>query len=824
MIKLSAISYQPSAISGLLTFKFVLFLLVLSSSKFGYAQNMPNAPYKNPKLANDLRVKDLLSRMTLEEKVAQMWCHWESQAPFKIVNAKGEFDEELLAKRAPNGLGQVGRPGEGAGGGALGKGYNAFETATFANKIQKYFVEKTRLGIPVMFHEESLHGNQTKDATAFPTHLALGSTWNEALVTEVYTKIAEEVRLRGGHQVLAPVVDLGRDPRWGRTEETLGEDPYHVSRMSVAEIKAYQGGANVENIPARHVMATLKHFGVHGASEGGLNIAPSFVDERTLREVYFPSFKACVEVGAKSLMPCYNELSGIPAHSNKWLLTDVLRKEWGFKGTVVSDYFAVANLHDDHLIANTSEEAAKWAVEAGVDVETPNFDKYATLVGLVKSGKVAIKTIDEIVTHVLLAKFQMGLFENPYTDADEAKRVVGCAENRKVALKAAQESMVLLKNNKGILPLKKGAYKKIALVGPNADRCILGGYADVPKQTISPLQALKEKAKGQFDIIYAEGVHLTDTGDWFAENNGIKVTDPAINKKNIKLAVEAVRDADIILYFGGANEVIYREGWSMTHSGDRPDIDLYGEQNELILALKALKKPMVGFVFSGPPLACKTLDDNVDALVQCWFLGQETGDAVADLILGNINPSGKLPITIPRSAGHIPAYYSYKPSAKRGYNLAETTPLYPFGHGLSYTTFSYEHLALSHEQLALSHEPSRDSSKLKAHGSKLKAQSSKLITVSVDVTNSGAVEGAEVVQLYIRDVVSSVTRPIKELKDFSKITLKPGEKKTVTFTITPDKLSFYNREMKKVVEPGDFEVMVGTSSMDNQTVKFTITE
>lgn len=775
------------------------------------------APYKNPKLANDVRVKDLLSRMTLEEKVAQMWCHWESQAKVKILNAQGELDEAQLAKRAPNGLGQVARPSEGGGNGALGKGFNAYETAIFANKIQKYFVEKTRLGIPVMFHEESLHGNQSRDATAFPTHLALGSTWNEALLTEVYTHVAEEVRLRGGHQVLAPVVDLGRDPRWGRTEETLGEDPYHVSRMAVAEIKAYQGGANVENIPARHVISTLKHFGVHGASEGGLNIAPSFVDERTLREVYFPSFKACVDVGAKSLMPCYNELSGIPAHSNKWLLNDLLRKEWGFKGTIVSDYFAIANLIDDHQIASNDAEAAKWAVDAGVDVETPNMDKYNSVVDLVKSGKIEIAVINEIVSHVLTAKFQLGLFENPYTDPEEARRVVGSKENRNLALRAAQESMVLLKNTNNILPLKLGKYKKIAIVGPNADRCILGGYADVPKQTITPLQAISSEllalshelplANGSSNLkaqspklIYAEGVHLTDEGNWFSENAATKATDPEVNRKNIKLAIEAVKDADIILYFGGANEVIYREGWSSTHSGDRPDIDLYGEQNELILALAKLKKPMVGFVFSGPPLACKTLDDNTDALVQCWFLGQETGDAVADLIFGKINPSGKLPITIPRSAGHIPAYYSYKPSAKRGYNLAETSPLYPFGHGLSYTTFDYSDLKISSPTI----------------------KNGQNVNVSVDVTNSGAVEGAEVVQLYIRDIVSSVTRPIKELKDFSKINLKPSEKKTVTFTITPDKLSFYNRDMKKIIEPGDFEIMIGTSSMVNQKIKFTI--
>lgn len=774
----------------------------------GESQNKPqptrgNKPivYRNPNLSTEARVNDLLSRMTLEEKVAQMMCHWESQAKNGLFNDKGEYDESLLAKRAPNGLGQVARPSEGTGAG-MGKGLAAFETATLANKIQKYFVEKTRLGIPVMFHEESLHGNQAKDATQFPTHLALGSTWNEALLTDIYTKIAEEVRLRGGHQVLAPVVDLARDPRWGRTEECLGEDPYHVSRLAVAEIKAYQGGTKVDKIPARHVVSTLKHFGVHGASEGGLNIAPSFVDERTMREVYFPSFEACVkEAGALGLMPCYNELSGIPAHSNKWMLTDLLRKEWGFKGVIVSDYFALNDLKEYHHIAKTDEEAAWWAVNAGVDIETPYIAKYKTLVEQVKKGRVSTAQIDAAVKRILTIKFQLGLFENPYTDAEEARRVIGCAENRQLALKAAQEAMVLLKNTNNILPLQKGKYKKVAVVGPNSDRCILGGYADIPKQTITPLQALREKAKGQFEIIYTEGVRLTDKGDWFSENVDIKVTNPEENRLRIKQAIEAVKDADIILYFGGSNEVIFREGWANSHSGDRPDIDLFGEQNELILALKTLKKPMIGFVFTGSPLACKTLDDNTEGLVQCWFLGQETGDAVADLILGNINPSGKLPITIPRSVGHIPAYYSYKPSAKRGYNLAETKPLYAFGHGLSYTTFKYDNLKISNKNI----------------------KNGQNVTVTVDVTNTGSMDGAEVVQLYIRDVLSSVTRPVKELKDFSKIMLKSGEKKTVSFTITPDKLSFYNRNMKKVVEAGEFEVMVGTSSEDNQLIKFEVT-
>jgi beta-glucosidase len=754
-------------------------------------------PYKNANLPTADRVKDLLGRMTLEEKVAQIQCHWETVAAGTITNDKADADYEKLAKFAPNGLGQLARPNELPG----FKSRGPFGTATYANAVQKYFVEKTRLGIPIMFHEESLHGNQAKDATLFPTHLALGSTWNEALLTEIYTAIAEEIRLQGGHQVLAPVVDLARDPRWGRTEECLGEDPYHVSRLAVAEIKAYQGGANVDKIPARHVISTLKHFGVHGASEGGLNVSPSFRDERTVREVYFQSFEACVkQAGVLGLMPCYNELSGVPAHADKWLLTDVLRGEWGFKGVIVSDYDAIKDLVTLHHVAANADDAAVQSINAGVDIETPNAFGFKKMADLIKNGKVSQATLDATVSRVLTTKFQLGLFENPYTDAEEARRVIGSDVNRKLAYKAAAESMVLLKNTNNILPLEKGKYKRIAIVGPNADRCILGGYAGVPKQTISPLEGLKKKFGNDVELIYTEGVRLTDKGDWFSDNKDLKATSHADNAPRIKEAIEKCQNADIILYFGGANEAIFREGWASNHFGDLTSIDLFGDQNELILELKKLNKPMVGFVFSGPPLACNVLNDNTQALVQCWFLGQETGDAVADLIVGNISPSGKLPITIPRSAGHIPAYYSYKPSARRGYAFDDVSPLYPFGHGLAYTSFSYS-------------TPSVSSAKMDKNGS---------VSVSVNVTNTGKREGSEVVQLYIRDVVSSVTRPVKELKDFKKIALKAGETQTVTFTITPDKLSFYSKEMKRIVEAGEFEVMIGTSSAVNQTVKFSV--
>jgi beta-glucosidase len=501
-------------------------------------------------------------------------------------------------------------------------------------------------------------------------------------------------------------------------------------------------------------------------------------------------------------MPCYNELSGIPAHVNEWLLTRLLREEWGFKGTIVSDYFALGDLISLHKVAKNDVEAAQSSVWAGVDVETPNIAKYKTLSEQVKAGKVTISSIDAAVKRILTTKFNLELFENPYTDPEAAKRVIGSDAHRQIALRAAQEAMVLLKNEGNLLPLQKGKYKRIAIVGPNADRCILGGYADKPKQCITPLQALRAKMGSDVEFIYAEGVRLTDSGDWFSDNDKTKPTNRTDNLPRMQEAIEKCQKADVILYFGGANEAIFREGWGTNHFGDLPSIDLFGDQNELILELKKLNKPMAGFVFSGPPLACNVLNDNVLSLVHCGYLGQETGDAVADLILGKVNPSGKLSMTIPRSVGHIPAYYAYKPSARRGLMFGDVSPLYPFGHGLSYTQFKFSAPTVSATQITKNQH----------------------VTVRVSVTNVGNQDGAEVVQLYLRDVVSSVTRPVKELKDFKKITLKAGETQTVNFVITPDKLSFYDRSMKKVVEAGAFEIMVGNSSENVQKISFEVTE
>ena len=766
-------------------FLFGTFLLVHSQG---------NPLYKNPHAQVDSRVKDLLSRMTLAEKIAQTQCMWGDKK--LLADSAGNFSLSSALSVIPDGLGQIARPNDGL---TLERSLSPKETAILVNTIQKYFVEKTRLGIPVMFHEESLHGNQAKDATNFPSPLGLASTWNPGLISEIFTSVAAEVRARGGHQVLAPVVDLGRDPRWGRTEETLGEDPFLVSKLAVAEVKAYQGTGDV--IDRNHVVATLKHFGVHGMPEGGVNVAPSFVDERTLREVYFPSFKASVKEGnVLGVMPCYNELSGIPAHMNKKLLTDVLRNDWGFKGIIVSDYGAVTDLKSIHKVALTDGDAALKSITAGVDIETPNREAYKTLDSLVKSGKLSEAIIDSAVSRILTIKFKLGLFENPYTYPNLADTLIGSTKNREIALKAAREAMVLLKNESDILPLKMDKIKTLAVIGPNADRCILGGYSNEPRQKITPLEGIKKAVGEKIKVLYCEGCKITEKGDWIA--NEVVLADKSKNLEMIREAVNVAKNADAVVLCVGGNDATSREAWSLAHLGDLVNLDLMGEQDDLIRELKNTGKPIVAFVFSGPPLTFRNLNELVPAIVQCWYLGQETGTAVTEVLFGKCNPSGKLPITIPRSVGHIPSYYNYKPSARRGYQFTDIKPLYPFGHGLSYTTFEYKNLTVS----------------------KNKIYKNELAEVCVDIINTGKAEGAETVQLYIRDVVSSVTRPVKELKGFEKIFLKPGEMKRVTFTITPEMLSFYNINMQYIVEPGNFDLMVGGSSEDLQKINLEVVE
>ena len=755
-------------------------------------------PYRNPKLPAERRVRDLLSRMTLEEKAAQMVCVWRER-PNTMLNEDGEFDaaKAKAAYKKGNGVGQVARPSD------AGKGKNARQMAELTNTIQRFFLENSRLGIPVMFHEECLHGHWAIDGTSFPQPIALAGTFNPALVERLFSMTAEEARVRGAHHVLTPVVDVVRDPRWGRCEETYGEDPYLVSRMGTAAVRGFQGDLSFHN--RQHVIATLKHFAGHGQPESGMNCAPANVSERVLREVFFLPFKEVLtKAGAISVMASYNEIDGVPSHANKWLLRDVLRKEWGFKGFIISDYWALWELSykpdtHGHFVAADKKESARLAVEAGVNLEAPDPDIYLNLVELVKKRVLKESQLDELVAPLLYWKFKFGLFEDPYVDPDAADRIVSSVANREIALEGAREAITLLKNENSLVPLNLEKLKTIAVIGPNANRGLLGGYSGVPRYNVTVLDGIKERVGNRAKVLYSEGCKITVGGSW--GDDAVVPSDPEEDRRQIAEAVEVAKQADVVVLAIGGNEQTSREAWARTHMGDRTSLDLIGRQEELVQAMLATGRPVIVFLFNGRPLSINYVAQKVPVIFECWYLGQETGRAVAETLFGDINPGGKLPISVPRSVGHLPAFYNYKPSARRGYLFDEVSPLFAFGYGLSYTTFSIKNVRL-------------EKTKIKRKGS---------TRVLAEVTNTGKREGSEVVQMYIRDVVSSVTRPVKELKGFEKVTLRPGETKKVAFEITPDSLAFYDINMKYVTEPGEFSIMLGNSSRDEDLQKVMLT-
>jgi len=762
------------------------------------AQKTGVLPYRNPALSAEKRVKDLLSRMSLEEKAAQMLCIWQKKGQ-TLVDADGNFDP-AKAKQAfqdRHGLGQVGRPSD------AGKGLNARKMAETTNGIQKFFIENSRLGIPVVFHEECLHGHAAVDGTSYPQPIALAATFNPELIESIFTATALEARSRGAQQALTPVVDVARDPRWGRVEETYGEDPFLVSRMGIAAVRGFQGDATFQD--KTRMIATLKHCVGHGQPESGMNCAPANVSMRVLRETFLFTFKEALQKGgAISVMPSYNEVDGVPSHANNWLLRDVLQKEFGFKGYYVSDYFAIWELGyrpdtHGHFVAADKKESTRLAVEAGVNIELPDPDCYLELVDLVKKRVLKESQLDQLVAPMLLWKFKLGLFDDPYVDPEVAERVAGCEQHGKLARQSAREVITLLKNEGGLAPLDLSKYQTIAVIGPNADRTLLGGYSGVPKHEVTVLEGIKARAGNLAKVVYSEGCKITIGGNW--NRDEVVPSNPEEDRKQIAEAVEVAKQADVIILAIGGNEQTSREAWGLNHMGDRASLDLIGRQEELVQAMLATGKPVVALLYNGRPNSINYLVQNVPVIFECWYLGQENGHAVADILFGDVNPSGKLPITIPRSAGHLPVFYNYKPSARRGYLFDEVSPLYAFGYGLSYTTFAIQNVRLENRTI-------------RANGS---------ARVMVDVTNTGKREGAEVVQMYIRDVVSSVTRPVKELKGFQKVTLHPGEKKTVTFDITPDLLAFYDVNMKYVVEPGEFLVLVGNSSRDSDLMKVALT-
>ncbi|CAM3839751.1 glycoside hydrolase family 3 N-terminal domain-containing protein [Litorimonas haliclonae] len=755
------------------------------------------------------RVNELLAQMTLDEKLAQISCIWFDKK--KVIEKDGSFNPEKMKKEFPEGIGCFARPQDtqgmeediersGLNDSTVVRSLNGrtpSNTANLINTIQKWQIEETRLGIPILFHEEGLHGFQGYQATSFPQSIALAATFDTDLVEQVYSVTAREIRVRGAHHVLSPVVDIALDPRWGRIEETYGEDPYLVSRMGVAAVKGFQGDSFP--IADDKVVATLKHMTGHGQPEGGMNVGPSQVSDRELYERFFPPFEAAVkEANAASVMASYNEIDGIPSHANSWLLNDVLRDEWGFDGAVVADYFAINELQGRHKIVDSIGEAGALSLRSGVDLELPDGVAFYELKEKIEAGEFDEALVDQAVRRVLELKERANLFATPYADPEAADALTGNQEARDLAEEAARKAPVLLKNKENILPLDVADYKTIAVIGPNAAITVLGGYSDEPRQTVSILDGIKNKVGDKSNVLNAQGVTLTDNRSWWDDE--VNLIDEALNRRDIEKAVSVAKNADLVILAIGGDESTSREAWSETHMGDRNDITLIGQQKELVEAVAETGKPIVSVIISGRPLSLANVDDNLDAILYGWILGQETGTAVADLLFGDANPSGKMPVSVPRTVGQIPAFYNHKPTARRGYAFDDASPLYVFGEGMSYTTFDISEPSLSVATIAPNGEAS----------------------VSVNVTNSGDMAGDEIVQMYIRDRISSVTRPVKELKGFERVSLQPGETKTVEFPITREALQFYNRDMNRVVEPGEFDIMVGNSSQNVKTTTLTV--
>jgi beta-glucosidase len=759
--------------------------------------------YKQAGAPVNARVEDLLGRMTLDEKIAQLQCVWLTKKD--LQNEDTSFSAEKARRVHPNGMGMFARPSDRQVGadnnagnsGAVGN-RGPKETAEYVNAVQKWALEQTRLGIPVFMHEESLHGYVAPEATSFPQAIGLASSFDPDLVQQIFSFAAKEMRARGANLALAPVVDVAREPRWGRIEETYGEDPHLCGVMGKAAVLGFSG----DSLPLAKdkVYATLKHMTGHGQPESGTNIGPANVGERALREDFFPPFEKIIkETKIAAVMPSYNEIDGIPSHANRWLLTDVLRKEWGFQGLTVSDYMAVAELGSRHHLAASVKEGGLRAFKAGVDIETPDPAGFAALAELIKEGKITQREVDAVVRRILRLKFEAGLFENPYADAAHADARTATPDAIALARKAAQRTAVLLKNDKGLLPLAPRKVGKLLLVGTHAKDTPIGGYSDKPRHVVSVYEALQKEAQAQgFPLAYAEGVRLTEGHVWGQDE--IVWTKPEVNARLIAEAVEAAKQADTIVMVLGDNEQTAREAWADNHLGDRTSLDLVGQQNDLARAIFALNKPTVVLLLNGRPLSVNFLAERADALLECWYMGQETGNAVVDLIFGRVSPGGKLPVTIARNVGQLPMYYNRKPSSRRGYIDGVTTPLYPFGYGLSYTRFEISAPRLEQDRIGTS-------------GS---------TRVQVDVQNTGSVRGDEVVQMYIRDDVSSVTRPLLELKGFQRVTLEPGEQRTVTFDIKPTDLWFYNVDMKRVVEPGTFTIFAGPNSADLKKATLTV--
>lgn len=746
--------------------------------------------YKRSDLSPEKRTEDLLSRMTLEEKVGQLLCPLGWPMYDKVSDTEVVVSEEYKKFIGENHGGMLwatfrADPWTRK---TLENGLDPRLAAKAYNTMQKYAIENSRLGIPVILAEECPHGHMAIGTTVYPTSIGLASTWSKGTVEEVGRSIAEELRAQGGHIGYGPVIDLAREPRWSRVEETYGEDIYLTSQMAAAMVR---GTGPKYNGYDKGIISTLKHFVAYGIPEGGHNGNPSFVGRRELLENFLPAFKTAIDAGALSVMTSYNTIDGVPSTANAHLLRDVLRDEWGFDGFVVSDLESIDGLYGSHHIADSKANAGEIALAAGVDVDL-GANCYKHLIESVKNGKISERLVDEAAGHVLNIKFRLGLFDNPYVDEETVDEHVRTAGHKELAKKAAVESIVLLENN-GVLPLKKNA--KVAVIGPNADNMYnqLGDYtAPQPRSNVKTmLDGIKEKI-GSANVIYAKGCAIRD-----------------LDRSGMNEAVSAARSADMaVVVVGGSSARDFKTKYIDTGAAivdensvsdmeagegfDRASLSLLGLQDELIAAVRKTGTPMVVVYVEGRPLEMNLAKENADALLTMWYPGQEGGAALADVLFGDYNPAGRLPVSVPRNVGQLPVYYNKRFPAGHDYVEMPLSPLYPFGYGLSYTTFEYSGLVVENVS-------GKDGIKVK---------------VSVDVKNTGKVDGDEVVQLYVTDVQASTVRPQKQLRGFDRVCVPAGETRKVIFELGGDAFELYNPEMEKVIEPGDFLIAVGASSVD----------
>lgn len=743
--------------------------------------------YKNPAYTPEERTTDLLSRMTVEEKVGQLLCPlgWGMYVKDgKHISFSDEYKRQIDQRHT--GMFWATFRADPWTKKTLENGLNPEQAARAANELQKYAMENTRLGIPVFLAEEAPHGHMAIGTTVFPTSIGQAATFNPRLIEEMGRIIGKEIRLQGAHIGYGPVLDLARELRWSRVEETYGEDPVLAATMGTAMVKGL-GGGDLSN--PYSVIATLKHFVAYGVPEGGHNGNPSVVGIRDLHENYLLPFKAAVDAGALSVMTAYNSMDGIPCTMNRQMLHDVLRSGWGFKGFTVSDLYSIEGIKESHCIAKTVDEAARYALSAGLDVDLGG-DAFATLTKAVKDGKIAEALLDAAVSRVLRLKFEMGLFEHPYVDVRRAGREVRTDEHISVARKVAQQSVVLLENKHRTLPLSDKC--TIAVIGPNADNQynMLGDYT-APQAEANVVTVL-EGILGKVDsrrVKYVKGCAIRDT-----------------LHTDIEEAVRAARASDVaVVVVGGSSARDFKTNYKDTgaaivsddyvsdmESGegyDRVSLDLLGKQLELLRAVKSTGVPMVVVYIQGRPLDMNWAKENADALLTAWYPGQEGGNAIADVLFGHYNPSGRLPVSIPRHIGQLPVYYSRKNPKSHDYVEMSAAPLYSFGYGKGFSPFAYGNL-------------------------QIRKTGDRKYEVAFELSNEGEYDGTEVVQLYVRDEYASVVRPCKQLRAFEHVFLKKGESRQVTLQLDADDFALVDGDMRRVVEPGDFTIMVGAASDD----------